>query len=730
MVVRPSLLILTISIGLQALPIRDRVIAYRQTGAESDRAALAEERASVSQSLRPYLSLALGIAEFDLERYDSAIRGLKAAESEAEVLKDYAVFYRGRAFAKSERFSQAAWVLRDFSDRFPLSPLLSDAAQVRAESLIRDNRLAEARQFLSDSGAGFDKSDQHYLLGRVAHLEGRSLDAVEQYRRAYYQHPLSERAGEAEARLDGLRRTLGDAYPKALAEWRLRRADLLFEAGQFATAAAEYSRARPGLKGVDRERARVRQAAANYRRLHTTSARNLLSGWEPDDRELAAERLYYLAECARRKNQVTLYRDLVARLSREHPKSSWRQEALFSIGNFYLLRNDGRQYRSYYEQAARALPDGKHSAKAHWKVAWRAYLDGDPRSRSLFEEHARLYPASGQASAALYWVGRLSESAGSLSQAKALYQAIDDRYPNYYYGYLSRRRLVGLAEASPRLDEALHATVENLTPPRRLAPAPSSETKSVIERGRLLSELGLDDLAQRELTRVSYREPDAHHVGLELARQSIRNDDHFRAMRHMKRYAFGYLRFPLDQLPRAFWERLYPLPFERSLRARSKPHALDPYLVAGLIRQESEFNPSAVSRAGAIGLMQIMPSTGRDLARRLGVQRFTTRRLREPDVSLRLGVFHLKGVIQQFSGNLEISLAAYNAGSARADRWVQWGDFDEPGEFAETIPFTETRGYVQSVLRNRDVYRRLYDGSSRAASAPSRFMLASGEPMP
>jgi len=721
------LLLLAAPLGLQAAALRDLSSAYLASGSDADRSALAEWVSLAPAARQAEGWLALGLADFESERYADAWAALKKAEAGVESVRDYAVLYRGRAFAKSERFKDAAWVLRDFADRFPASSLAADAAQVRAESLIRELRFPEAEEFLSLPDQGFDEADRHYLLARVAHLQSRPLEAVDRYRRVYYFHPRSERAAQAEERLAELSRTMGQSYPAAPAAWRFARANLLFDSRQFAAAAAEYARARPGLKGAEADRARLRQAASSYQILHTTAARNLLASWNVADLEMDAERLYYLAECARRKNEIARYRELVDQLSENHPRSPWREEALFSIGNFYLLRNDAKQYRYYYEQAARVFPKGVHAEKAHWKVCWRAYLDEDPRSRDLFEEHARLYPASGQVSAALYWLARLAQESGDQPQAKGLYQAVAQGYPNYFYGGLSRQRLSDLEAVSARLPVALSAVVDNLTPPRKLEPIPAQSVSLLIERGRLLADIGFDRLAERELTTADYRRPDAHHVGLELARQAARRDDHFRAMRHMKRYGFGYLRFALDALPRGFWERLYPLPYEQSLRSRARPHALDPYLVAGLIRQESEFNPAAVSRAGAIGLMQIMPATGKDLARRLGVSRFSNGRLREPDISLRLGTYHLKGVIDRFQGDLELSLAAYNAGQTRADRWVEWGRFDEPGEFAETIPFTETRGYVQSVLRNRDVYRRLYDGAGRTASAPSRAMLAAGQ---
>ena len=265
-------------------------------------------------------------------------------------------------------------------------------------------------------------------------------------------------------------------------------------------------------------------------------------------------------------------------------------------------------------------------------------------------------------------------------------------------------------------DAETPAFLKGIPGPRSTADEPSRQSLLLLERGRLLHDLGLDDLAERELRSGDYRRSDSYWIGLELAKQTSEQGRHHQGLRYMKRYGFGYLRQPLDAMPREYWERLFPLPYSRQLRARAKPHQLDPYLVAGLIRQESEFNAGAKSRAGALGLMQILPSTGRGLARRLGIKSFATRQLYNPDLSLRLGTLHFRSVLKRFDGQLEYSLAAYNAGEHRVEKWMTWGDFSEPEVFVETIPFTETRGYVQAVLRNADVYRRLY-GEGRSASS-------------
>jgi len=143
------------------------------------------------------------------------------------------------------------------------------------------------------------------------------------------------------------------------------------------------------------------------------------------------------------------------------------------------------------------------------------------------------------------------------------------------------------------------------------------------------------------------------------------------------------------------------------VRDEAARQGLDPYLVAGLIRQESLFNERVISHAKAYGLMQILPSTGRQLARQLGVAPYSTASLFIPKINIKMGTHYLKTLINESNGRVEDALAAYNAGERRLDRWRLVSYKDMP-EFIESIPFSETREYVQIVLRNAALYRKLY----------------------
>ena len=152
----------------------------------------------------------------------------------------------------------------------------------------------------------------------------------------------------------------------------------------------------------------------------------------------------------------------------------------------------------------------------------------------------------------------------------------------------------------------------------------------------------------------------------------------------------------------------YPFPYEELVRREAAEWGIDPFLMAAIIRQESAFKADIVSRAGAIGLMQVMPPTGAQLARAHGPRSVPAGALTRPEVNLHLGAAFFVDMSARYDHDLPLVLSAYNAGPTRATRWRRYPEASDPLRFTERIPFVETRGYVKSVRRNLGLYRVLY----------------------
>jgi soluble lytic murein transglycosylase len=300
-------------------------------------------------------------------------------------------------------------------------------------------------------------------------------------------------------------------------------------------------------------------------------------------------------------------------------------------------------------------------------------------------------PPSSYTAGFLYWAGRSRRELGDEAAARAHFLEAVRRYEHAYHGLRAQQALGGARPEAP--------------------PPEAGESLPDPDRTRLRQLLLIDRLAEA-LDETRALPPGAQVQGTRawiLWRQGQLRP----AINAMKRAYPGYLGAGGDALPDALWRILYPIEFEARLRTEAAATGLDPALVAALIWQESTFDPQAVSGAGARGLMQIMPRTGRELARNLGLK-YRIDMLHEPDRGLELGTRYLKRMIDGFGGRVDEALAAYNAGPSRVSTWARARPGQSAEEFIEGIPYQETRSYVMTILANREHYRRIYGLSTGA----------------
>jgi soluble lytic murein transglycosylase len=399
----------------------------------------------------------------------------------------------------------------------------------------------------------------------------------------------------------------------------------------------------------------------------------------------------------------------VGQLSARYPQSPWRLKALTSAANCYLLLNRPQDYVPLYQAVYQDFPTAAPAASSHWKVTFQAYLHDAADASRLLREHLRQYPGHSSAGAALYFLGRHLERSGDVAGARVCYRKLAAALENHYYAMLARERLkaAGHSAATPAATGEIAQFVSGIlfSAPAPMTTDAATATEARIRRSRLLRSAGLNDLADAELRFGMRADGQPALLAMELAASAAAPHQ---AMRIMKGTSPEYLNVPVPAAPRKYWELLFPLPYKADLLRTARERDLDPYLLAGLIRQESEFDPRALSRAKAYGLTQIRPATGRQYARKAGVSRVTARVLYQPAANLKIGSYILRSMLDQQGGKVEQTLAAYNAGPHMVVEWMAWNAYREPAEFVESIPFTETRDYVQAVLRNAEMYRRLY----------------------
>ncbi|HSC70328.1 MAG TPA: lytic transglycosylase domain-containing protein, partial [Candidatus Methylomirabilis sp.] len=241
-----------------------------------------------------------------------------------------------------------------------------------------------------------------------------------------------------------------------------------------------------------------------------------------------------------------------------------------------------------------------------------------------------------------------------------------------------------------------------------------------LKKARALRGLGLPDEATDEYSEQIRIHPEDHAGLSETCRAFLDLERYDKAV-----WLGGRILRPLfvqrnGQPPiREFWQCLYPLGHFSQVRQQATQQGLDPYLVTAVIREESAFAPRALSRAGARGLMQLMPDTAEQVARRYKVALASPPPLESPEVNIQLGTMHLAELLKGNGGSLSLALASYNAGEQQVRRWTQRFGFTSEEEFIEDIPYSETRNYVKRILGSYERYTSLY-GSKRGASREPR----------
>ncbi|HXE57043.1 MAG TPA: transglycosylase SLT domain-containing protein, partial [Gemmatimonadales bacterium] len=414
------------------------------------------------------------------------------------------------------------------------------------------------------------------------------------------------------------------------------------------------------------------------------------------DRSLAGRAAYLRVRSLVRGGLIANPRGELRRIVRRHPgDTAAAASALYLIADLAVDRGQDAEARATLRELARRYPTSPLAPEAGFRAAIIAYVEGRTAvaARELDSLRQR-YPRSDEALAAAYWSGRAWHAAGDTARARARWESVAETAPLSYYAAASARRL-GRPPWAP-------APAED-----RFPEVPAVEEG--MARVRLLDSLGLD--AESALEREALftgADEDLDRL-LATARAFREYGEVSRAVQ------LGWRALAAGAAPDARVYRLiYPIWHLDGILAEAGEAGLDPALVAALIRQESRFTPWATSRAGARGLMQLMPEVGRALAGRLEFPVWDEALLYVPDVSVELGTRQLATLARRY-GEPERYLAAYNAGGSRVDRWVERAGTSDPELFVERIPYRETRDYVRVITRQRELYRALYQPLATAS---------------
>ena len=648
-------------------------------------------------------ALALGYEDYQKNRMPQALAWLSKAKADT-LLSEYVLFWTAQTKRALKRNGEALADLNAIQRYYQNTAIKEQVVDALAVTANESGHPQDAIDALNAYSGTSTKPT--LLLDRAGAYQSarQTVRAVKDYQAIFYKYPLSDEAKPAGAAIIALQKSLRSEFPYATAEMQEQRAQAFFDAHKWRDARPEFEKLAGMLReptNPARQRALLRAAQC---KVQLKASMSLISSLATPDPEVDAERLFALSQFQRSAKNEPAMLATIENLGQKYPHSKWAEEGYMQAGNYYWVELDRTKAASYYQRVVDVNPDGKNVYNAEWRIAWVAYINGHPDADEKLKKFLLKYPVSANAVDALYWLGRFSERTGNPAHARTFYSKALARFPETYFAFASADRLAKLGSGEENPADFL----DHIPPPPPLRPFDEPIPPSAVDRwarSQALRTIAFDSSAELELKNAFFATGQPRF--LIEASQAAFDQGHFAAGMAYARLAVpSFDSRKSNELPLNAWRALYPLPYEEPVRREALKNGLDPMVVAGLIRQESTFQADVVSHANAFGLMQLLPKTAKILAKQKRIK-YVKNKLFDPEYNIELGTYYFKGLVD-LTGAPEYALAAYNAGEDRIALWKSERKYDEIPELVESIPFSETRDYVQIVLRNAAVYRMIY----------------------
>ena len=657
-------------------------------------------------AIQPSADLLLGILWLRQDKPEEAIPRLERAAATYPQLSDYALYSLAAAHRRAGRPGESALALRRLLDGHPDSLFLERASREIVRDWLEAGDFArveeEAARYLAAYPLASGRAAVWVALGEALLRSGRADRAEEIFRRVWIELPGSPDAQRAKDSLA----TIPDARPFTPEE-QYRRAVTAYQLGRYGQAHQELA---PFATAGDPHESQARLflgiSAFNLRQYGRAIQwlRPLQDAPGADRSDLA----YWLGRSFGRSGDSSRFAEQMLLLAETAAHTRRGEDALHLLAQAAADEGQTSQALAYVARLLQEYPKGSWRDSALWLQGWLARKTGEPDvalaawGRLLAEE-----PGSQLRAPALYWRGRVLEGVKRSKEAIQAYRLLLDTVLDQpYYRLRAEERLTRLGKKIAK-------------PAAAPVPAGTGGDHVHLKKARALRGLGLPDEATDEYSEQIRTHPEDHAGLSETCRAFLDMERYDKAV-----WLGGRVLRPLfvqrnGQPPiREFWQCLYPLGHVSQVRQQATQQGLDPYLVTAVIREESAFAPRALSRAGARGLMQLMPDTAEQVARRYKVALASPPPLESPEVNIQLGTMHLAELLRGNGGSVSLALASYNAGEQQVRRWTQRFGFPSEEEFIEDIPYSETRNYVKRILGSYERYTSLYGSKGGASREP------------
>jgi soluble lytic murein transglycosylase len=649
----------------------------------------------------PIRNFLLGVASYRLGKWEETVNYLATSEKDFALLADYALYYRADALTRLARYNEALELLEKLKKNYPASPLSRAVNSLYADTLFNkkdyQGALSAYETFIEMHPSGKDALKASLQAALCREAMGDKENAVSELRSIWINYPNTPVATQAESNLQRLK-SENVPVPPFTTDEMFKRGSILYDRRKYNEALVIFEAlSRQSLTNdLTMELAfKTAQTLFKFRR-YTEAEQAFTKLATCPDKKISYEAAYWLArtldKTGKEQQAIASYLKLVD----SFPKSELADDALFHAALLNKTNGEHPGANILLDRLIDQYPSSVFRSRAFWEKAWTSYLAKNYKTAAnCLNQLLDFVPYREKA---LYWLGKAEEASGDKASADAAFARLVEDYPFGFYTQWYKKD-AGLKNVQlPSLDiETVSST-----------PLPSG-----YDRAKALISLGLFDEAGMELSAIKRKGVGKSRV-VDLARLYWEIKDYHSALGCFPK---------VDRNNLATWGFSYPIVFRESITRCAADYGIPESLAYSIIRAESRFSPTALSPVGAVGLMQIMPSTAKKLASGKSIV-INKIRLTSPDLNISLGLKHFKNLLVRFNGKLVPAVAAYNSGATPVDRWLKMSGTLRNDEFIENIPYPETREYVKNVLTNMELYNSLYNlekptGNTASDKSPS-----------
>jgi len=649
-----------------------------------------------------------------INKPNEAISVFQLAIKSYPEMEDYIRYHLAKLLLEQGENTKVLKQINVLKEKFPKTLLYAEIQILLAKTLEKNGKAKEAMNVLSETEkrlSDFSKTTRSrsylpeiiFYQGRLYQQVGENNLAYNRYRLLHIIYPTNQLTQQAKKEMNNLAKQSDIVIkPLTVDEHAQRLRELLYSVQyqQVVIEITELLKNRSPLPGKFYFYLARAQQGLRKRNLANTALRKFLKHYPQHNRVQEA-----LFKIARNLWNTGRYHDGLKYFEKSienEPGSSLANQARFFIGKMYEEKKRYPQAIKRYRTLVRKFELDEFAERAAWQLGWLNYTKGDfQKAFDYFMDSARRYPSGLFIESSMFWKAKSAEKLGRGELAQQIYDDVNNRFPYTYYGIHAGKKGTDKKQTSNENDNRTISLKE---------PNLSTQARFHYSRGVELSATGFYEDAGYEIKKLedTVRKNLSGVLWLTTLYNNARAyPDTVRIMQLYKNFK---TKIGEKELTNSFWKNFYPLAYAETIHDTAKNYGIDPYFVKGLIRQESLFDAQVRSRAGAIGLMQIMPKTGRVLYANAKMDGpFSTNILFDPETNIRLGTQYISELNKRFNKNPTHILISYNAGPHVLKKWLKrFSHLDDPDVFIESIPYPETRKYVKKVLRNHGIYRTLY----------------------